>query len=333
MSACFVFSLGVRVALVSKNNNDHTSRDTIGDHQTIRDIRHLLKIALLSVVFVLSVVSGNISLRYIPVSFNQAISATTPLFTAILSYVILHKRETIETYIMLIPVTAGVVIASENEPMFNSYGFVACITATFMRALKSVLQGLILADEKDKLDPFSLLLFMSPIAFTILVLACSMMESNAFEVMSAKMMMSSSTKIVSFEVTLFLNCILAFLVNLSNFMVTKSTSPLTLQVLGNAKSVLAVVISVMLFHNPVSAIGMIGYCVSLLGIYLYSDAKSRSSGSNNFSLARVVGTIFFKLTDDKDKDDDEDCERNLRRGYENVKIMNESVNRNTHHIL
>lgn len=116
-------------------------------------------------------------------------------------------------------------------------------------------------------------------------------------------------------------------------MVTKSTSPLTLQVLGNAKSVLAVVISVMLFHNPVSAIGMIGYCVSLLGIYLYSDAKSRSSGSNNFSLARVVETIFFKLADDKDKDDDEDCERNLRRGYENVKIMNESVNRNTQHIL
>jgi hypothetical protein len=201
-----------------------------------------------------------------------------------------------------------------------------------MRALKSVLQGLILADEKNKLDPFSLLLFMSPIAFTILVLACSMMESNAFEVMSAKMMMSSSTNIVSFKVTLIINCTLAFLVNLSNFMVTKCTSPLTLQVLGNAKSVLAVVISVMLFHNPVSAIGMIGYCVSLLGIYLYSDAKSRSSGSNNFSSARVVETVFFKLADDKDEDD-EDCERNLRRGCENVEIMNESVNRNTQHIL
>ena len=332
MSACFVCSLGVRVALVIKNNNDRTSRDTNDDHQTIRDIRHLLKITLLSVVFVLSVVGGNISLRYIPVSFNQAISATTPLFTAILSYVILHKKEAIETYIMLIPVTVGVVIARENEPMFNSYGFVACITATFMRALKSVLQGLILADEKNKLDPFSLLLFMSPIAFTILVLACSMMESNAFEVMSAKMMMSSSTNIVSFKVTLILNCTLAFLVNLSNFMVTKCTSPLTLQVLGNAKSVLAVVISVMLFHNPVSAIGMIGYCVSLLGIYLYSDAKSRSSGSNNFSSARVVETVFFKLADDKDEDD-EDCERNLRRGCENVEIMNESVNRNTQHIL
>ena len=181
MSACFVCSLGVRVALVIKNNNDRTSRDT-NVHQTIRDIRHLRE---------------REREREIPVSFNQAISATTPLFTAILSYVILHKKEAIETYIMLIPVTVGVVIASENEPMFNSYGFVACITATFMRALKSVLQGLILADEKNKLDPFSLLLFMSPIAFTILVLACSMMESNAFEVMSAKMMMSSSTNIVA----------------------------------------------------------------------------------------------------------------------------------------
>jgi len=42
----------------------------------------MLKIAVLALVFVISVVGGNISLRFIPVSFNQAIGSTTPFFTA-----------------------------------------------------------------------------------------------------------------------------------------------------------------------------------------------------------------------------------------------------------
>ena len=38
---------------------------------------------------------------------------------------------------------------------------------------------------------------------------------------------------------LLLNCAIAFSVNLTNFLVTKCTSPLTLQVLGNAKGAVA----------------------------------------------------------------------------------------------
>ncbi|XP_019265728.1 PREDICTED: probable sugar phosphate/phosphate translocator At5g05820 [Nicotiana attenuata] len=48
--------------------------------QTIRSRVQFVKISALSLVFCGSVVSGNISLRYLPVSFNQAIGATTPFF-------------------------------------------------------------------------------------------------------------------------------------------------------------------------------------------------------------------------------------------------------------
>jgi FtsH-binding integral membrane protein len=57
-------------------------------------------------------VFGNISLRYLPVSFNQAIGATTPFFTAIFAYIITFKREAWLTYLTLVPVVTGVVIAS-----------------------------------------------------------------------------------------------------------------------------------------------------------------------------------------------------------------------------
>lgn len=95
---------------------------------------------VLSSVFCLSVVFGNISLKYIPVSFNQAISATTPFFTAVGSFFILKKRESAATYATLIPVVGGIVVASRFEPSFDAVGFMACLLATSMRALKSILQ-------------------------------------------------------------------------------------------------------------------------------------------------------------------------------------------------
>ena len=54
-----------------------------------------------------------------------------------------------------------------------------------------------------------------------------------------------------FAVVLLLNCTVAYCANLTNFLVTKATSALTLQVLGKAKGVLAVVLSLIIFRNPV----------------------------------------------------------------------------------
>ncbi|CAN1124702.1 UDP-URONIC ACID TRANSPORTER 1 [Linum perenne] len=79
--------------------------------QTLKSRPQLLKISTLSVVFCASVVGGNISLRYLPVSFNQAVGATTPFFTAVFAYLMTFKREAWVTYFALVPVVVGVVIA------------------------------------------------------------------------------------------------------------------------------------------------------------------------------------------------------------------------------
>ena len=80
--------------------------------QPLRSRVQFAKIATLSLVFCSSVVSGNVSLRYLPVSFNQAVGATTPFFTAIFAYLMTFRREAWLTYVTLIPVVTGVVIAS-----------------------------------------------------------------------------------------------------------------------------------------------------------------------------------------------------------------------------
>lgn len=80
--------------------------------QTVSSRIQFYKIATLSFVFCGSVVSGNVSLRYLPVSFNQAIGATTPFFTAMFAYIMTVRRESWITYVTLIPVVTGVFIAS-----------------------------------------------------------------------------------------------------------------------------------------------------------------------------------------------------------------------------
>ncbi|XP_027928964.1 probable sugar phosphate/phosphate translocator At3g11320 [Vigna unguiculata] len=239
--------------------------------QTIRSRVQFFKISALSLVFCVSVVFGNISLRYLPVSFNQAIGATTPFFTAVFAYLMTFKREAWLTYLTLVPVVTGVIIASGGEPSFHLFGFIICVAATGARALKSVLQGILLSSEGEKLNSMNLLLYMAPTAVVFLLPATLIMEENVVGITLA--LARDDSKIIWY---LLFNSALAYFVNLTNFLVTKHTSALTLQVLGNAKGAVAVVVSILIFRNPVSVTGMMGYSLTVFGVILYSEAKKRS---------------------------------------------------------
>ncbi|XP_020576448.1 probable sugar phosphate/phosphate translocator At3g11320 [Phalaenopsis equestris] len=243
--------------------------------QAVRSRLQFVKIATLSFVFCGSVVSGNISLRFLPVSFNQAVGATTPFFTAVFAYIMTVRREAWITYVTLVPVVTGVIIASGGEPSFHLFGFIMCIGATAARALKSVLQGILLSSEGEKLNSMNLLLYMAPIAVVFLLPATLFMEENVVGITLA--LARKDIKIIWY---LLFNSSLAYFVNLTNFLVTKHTSALTLQVLGNAKGAVAVVISILIFRNPVSITGMLGYTLTVIGVILYSEAKKRNKMSS-----------------------------------------------------
>lgn len=237
--------------------------------QPVKSRQQFYKIAALALIFCVTIVLGNVSLRFIPVSFNQALGATTPAFTALLAALMGH-RESKAVYLSLIPVIIGIVIASGAEPMFNIIGFAAALMATAGRAFKSVLQGVMLSDSSEKMDSLSLLLYMAPVAAAVLVPITLFFEPNALA--------SAFTlgRTGGFWMLLFVNSFLAYFVNLTNFLVTKYTSALTLQVLGNAKGVVAVLVSVMCFRNPVTFYSLLGYGITVAGVVLYSRAKRAS---------------------------------------------------------
>ncbi|KAI5054367.1 hypothetical protein GOP47_0030729 [Adiantum capillus-veneris] len=157
-----------------------------------------------------------------------------------------HLQERVDSGVYGIdPVVLGIVVASRSEPLFHLLGFLVCLGSTAGRALKSVVQGILLTSEAEKLHSMNLLLYMAPISGLCLLPFTLMWEGNVLAITAEK-----SKDDPGILLLLLANMTVAYLVNLTNFLVTKHTSALTLQVLGNAKAAVAAVISVLIFQNP-----------------------------------------------------------------------------------
>lgn len=133
----------------------------------------------------------------------------------------------------------------------------------------------LLLEDGEKLSSMSLLAHMAPLSAAMLIPLTAMYEPDSG--MAARELATSSSK---FALLLFANCFLAFFVNLTNFLVTKVCGALSLQVLGNAKGVIAAIIAVFVFHNPVTVFGWLGYGITMVGVVAYSESRKRKPQSS-----------------------------------------------------
>ena len=74
-----------------------------------------------------TVISGLIALKYIAVSFVATIKASSPLFTVIISRMILGERTGIWTNFSMVPITIGLTLCSSFELSFHLFGFLCAI--------------------------------------------------------------------------------------------------------------------------------------------------------------------------------------------------------------
>jgi len=113
----------------------------------LKDYRQALRVFALSQAHALSIVLTIASLKYVEVSFEQALSASTPAFTALLGYVVLGKVERIIVWMTLVPVIGGALVSMKGEPGASPIGVALIFTANSLRAMKSCLQELMLVDD------------------------------------------------------------------------------------------------------------------------------------------------------------------------------------------
>jgi len=251
MFVCTIFSWAIILVFKLLPFQKQTSRDII---------RHVLPLA---VVFCVNIVLGNVSLRFIPISFMQTIKSSVPVFTVLIQGIFLKKVFENRVYLSLIPVVGGVGLASFTEASFNMVGFLCAVFASVTTAVQAVLMSLLLASGMKKMDPINLLFYMAPISFAILLPFVCFFELNSIR---TEWIYYGELEPILW---LFVGGAVAFALNYSSFVVSSVVSTLTMTVSGNAKAVINIVVSVIIFGNPITFMNWIGCLVAIAGVMWY----------------------------------------------------------------
>jgi len=254
----------------------HLIRGT-GPGRTFTVSEQFYKIAPLSASFSLSVGMGNLSLKYIFPSFNQMLGSMTPLITVLLAVALYRKSFNGWTWASMPIICGGLALCSITEVNFHALGAFFASSATVLRALKSILQGKLLQGEK--VDSVTLLYYMAPWAAVMLSAVAVFSEGVDPLRMLARglpgvsswwspeeRLVGSGTLLLMLAVSGLNACLL----NVVNFSVTAYTSPVTLQVLGNVKNCLSILVSVSVFGNTLQGIQGVGVAICLLGVWVYN---------------------------------------------------------------
>ena len=245
--------------------------------QRLKSPAHLRKVAVLAVLFCASVLAGNASLQYIPLSFTQMVGATTPLFTAAVDYLWGGAPQTRRELLALVPVVLGALMTALGEVNFHLLGFTLACCACLCRAGKSVSQGRLLSAEDERLDAVNLMAYMCPISALLLAVFALPREVGSILAWVDDFRRDESRNAQSFLAFLASNVAASYAVNILGFDITRRFGPVALQVLGNGKGAVATVGAVLVFRNPISAVAGVGYGITLLGVGLYGHAKRKGN--------------------------------------------------------
>ena len=245
------------------------------EKQVLKSRKQTIKVLVLSFTFGLSVVCGTACLKFIPVSFNEMIASTTPLFAALFTFISMQKAQGLLKTLSLIVIAIGCIIASKGEPMWHTFGFLLAMTATATRALRTVLGEMLMSNAEEKLNGMNLLRYMSTFVFLMLIPVVYIIEGpdELVDVVLGKIAAGDQQFLFWFC----FNILSAFTVNLCQLLVTKYVGAVAQQVLGICKGVASAMLSILIFKNPVTISSALGYMTTTAGVMWYSYLRHQDS--------------------------------------------------------
>jgi solute carrier family 35 protein E2 len=79
----------------------------------------------------MTVVLGLVALNYVAVSFTETIKSSAPIFTVVISRILLGEKTGFWVNLSLLPVMSGLALCSSNELSFDMRGFIAALATNF----------------------------------------------------------------------------------------------------------------------------------------------------------------------------------------------------------
>ncbi|TMW63229.1 hypothetical protein Poli38472_002170 [Pythium oligandrum] len=249
-------------------------------------VRRVMWIMPLSLFAVVGKVLTYWSYSAVPVAIAHTCKASQPFFNVMLAYGIYRSKFSLATYLSLVPIVLGVVMASVSEMAMNDLAFggaIFAVSAAFLGVMQSMYAKFLLR-SRTVMDSVNLHFYGSFISFAI----------NAPFVLYkiANKTPSDSLVQTSFPYTLVLICSLMHFIGsfCSNFVLSE-VSELTFSIMSTMKRVVIILSAVFYFGTTVTTQSVTGMILAMGGVGAYQLIKVQSKVNENAPLPRTMGDI------------------------------------------
>merc|ERR1719327_1518970 len=208
------------------------------------------------------------------VSFAQTVKAAEPVFTCVLSYLVLGTVFKWQVYSALIPIIVGVSLASLKELSFTWKALWGAVTSNIAFASRAVLSKATMDKPAgENMDAANLYGVLTIMAFIYSLPFALYYEGPQFMDAWAKSTAVVGTPWLIRQMTL--DGLYYYLYNEVAFITLNQVSPITHSIANTIKRVCIILATMMVFGNKLSTLGAIGSSMAIAGTFLYSAAKAK----------------------------------------------------------
>lgn len=223
------------------------------------------RVAPFAVCGAATIACSNTALVFLYPSTHEMIQATTPFFALLTSVVFKVKSFNYWAYGAMFPLCCGAALTAAGDVNFSWTGTFLSVASVEFRVLRSLLQGWLLCD--DKVDPISLCYYMAPFNVLLFGLGGAVLEGSA----PLRQLAACQPRLIA---ALLLSSVFACTFNIATFLTIKYLDPVGSVVVLNAKIPSTILVSLVLFKNPVEMHQFLALFLTLLGIWLYGKKGS-----------------------------------------------------------
>ncbi len=219
------------------------------------------------------------------VSFAQIVKACEPVFAAVIDLLVPPMDiKPILAYIMLIPIVGGVGLACIKEGKgvdINVTAFMWASIANLAAALKGKLGGSVTktlkGDKAKNMDSANVYAVMNIISFLFTVPMVVIAEMSTLQEEWDKAVAANGAQAVIMNIAL--SGFFFYIYNEFAFAFTANVGAVTSSVLNTAKRVIIIVVSSIVFVEPMERNTVIGSAVAIAGTFAYSMTSKKPAAA------------------------------------------------------